>query len=82
MIVPPAHPAGHENGAALTLAWRHVIGAGFALPRDADRGSAVQAVPALVHGRQSALRGPPGRGAGLKTGGPSLHPASERSLRA
>ncbi len=35
MIGPPAHPAGDENGAALTLAWRRVIGPGFALPRDA-----------------------------------------------
>ena len=29
--------ARHEKDAALTLAWRNVIGAGFALPRDAGR---------------------------------------------
>ena len=35
---PPAHPARHEKGgAALTLAGRDAIGAGFALPRDAGR---------------------------------------------
>ena len=39
------HP-GLEEGGELTLAWRRVIGAGFALPRDADRRSAFQAVPA------------------------------------
>ena len=31
--------ARHEKDAALTLAWRNVIGAGFALPRDAGRRS-------------------------------------------
>ena len=35
---PPAHPARHEKGgAALTLAGRNAIGAGFALPGDAGR---------------------------------------------
>ena len=34
--------ARHEKDAALTLAWRNVIGAGFALPRDAGRRPALR----------------------------------------
>ena len=41
--------------AALTLAGGGVVGAGFALPRDAGRRPALQAVPALLRG--SAVRG-------------------------
>ena len=72
-----------RGSAALTLAWRSAVGAGFALPRDAgrrpalrcrarftcvggtrlrgpagrcaDRRSALQAVPALLHNRQYAI---------------------------
>ena len=47
MIGFSAHSAGHENGAALTLAWRRVIGPGFALPRDAGQRPAFQAVRAI-----------------------------------
>ena len=43
------------RGAALTLAWRSVVGAGFALPRDAGRRPAFQAVPALLRGRRCAI---------------------------
>ena len=52
MVDPLAQPVRDANGAALTLAWRRVIGPGFALPRDADRRSAVcwfsQDVPFLA----------------------------------
>ena len=44
-----------KGGAALTLAGGGVVGAGFALPRDAGRRPALQAVPALLRG--SAVRG-------------------------
>ena len=44
--------AGIGRGAELTFAWRSTFGAGFALPRDADRRSAFQAVPALLLGRR------------------------------
>ncbi len=56
MVGPPAHPAGQENGAALTLAWRRVIGPGFALPRDAGQRPAFQAVPAIAPSAIRALR--------------------------
>ena len=62
MIGPSAHPAGHENGAALTLAWRSVIRAGFALPRDAGQRPAqfsrwgLQAVPTIAPSALRALR--------------------------
>ena len=42
--------SGAGRGWTLTLAWRSVIGAGFALPRDAGRRPALQAVPALLRG--------------------------------
>ena len=45
------------EAAEFTLAWRGVVGAGFALPRDADRRSAFQAVPALLLGRRYAVTG-------------------------
>ena len=50
------------RGAEPTLAWPGVVGAGFALSRDADRRSAFQAVPALFRGRRCAFRGPLGKG--------------------
>ena len=56
MIAPAARPAGHENGAALALAWRRVIGPGFALPRDARRRPAFQAVPAIAPSALRALK--------------------------
>ena len=56
MIGPLAHPAGDENGAALTLTWRRVIGSGFALARDADRRSAFQAVRTIAPLAMRALR--------------------------
>ena len=56
MIGPPARPVGHENGAALTLAWRRVILPGFALPRDAGRRPAFQAVRAITPSAIRALR--------------------------
>ena len=40
------------------LAWRSVIGAGFALPRDAGQRSAFQAVPALFRNRRYAVSRP------------------------
>ena len=48
------HPVLGE-GAALMWAWRGVIGAGFALPRDAGRRPALQAVPALLRGWRCAI---------------------------
>ena len=64
MIDPLAHPARDANGAALTLAWRRVIGPGFALPRDAGRRPALQAVPALFLGWGTRFRRPLGGDAG------------------
>ncbi len=55
-----------KKDAALTLARRNVIGAGFALPRDAGRRPAqfsrwgLQAVPALLHNRRYAVSRPSG----------------------
>ena len=64
-----------RKGAALTLAWCSVIGADFALPRDADRRSAFQALPAHLRGWRSLsispfpLPGdPPSRGPGHACG--------------
>ena len=48
-------PRPHEKGVALTLAGPGVIGAGFALPRDAGRRPAFQAVPALLRSWQCAI---------------------------
>ena len=45
-----SRPPGLEGGAALTLAWRSVIGAGFALPRDAGRRPALPDLRASFHG--------------------------------
>ena len=56
----PRHP-GLGEGADLTLASRSIIGAGFALPRGADRRSAFQAVPALLRRQRYAV--PPACGA-------------------
>ena len=50
---PPALP----GGAALTLTGCRVIGAGFALPRDAGRRPAFQAVPAILLGQRWEFRG-------------------------
>ena len=57
MVDPLAQPVRDANGAALTLAWRRVIGPGFALPRDADRRSAVQAVGVVFRGWRWEFRG-------------------------
>ena len=43
------------RGAEPKLAWPGVIGAGFALPRDAGRRPAFQAVPALLLGRRTTV---------------------------
>ena len=51
MIGSARSPRPHERDAALTLAWRSVVGTGFALPRDAGRR------PALRFARRPALRG-------------------------
>ena len=56
--VSPAQRTG--EGAALPPAGRGIIGAGFALPRDADRRSAFQAVPALPFGRRAKPVAPSG----------------------
>ena len=56
----------------VTATARSITSAGFALPRDADRRSAFQAVPALFLPQRYVVHGPAGRGAGLKTGGPFL----------
>ena len=44
----PRRRPGLGESAEFTLARRGVIGAGFALPRDADQRSAFQAVPMLL----------------------------------
>ena len=86
MIDPLAHPARDANGAALTLAWRRVIGPGFALPRDAGRRPALQAVPALFLGWGTRFRRPLGGDAGVnaptgRTGRRSLSGAALRTWR-
>ena len=53
--VSVSRPPGLGGGAVLTLAWVGVIGAGFALPRDAGQRPALQAVPALFHNRRTAI---------------------------
>ena len=83
---PPVHPAGHEKGrGALPSDRCNAIGAGFALPRDAGRRPALQAVHALLVARPSAVRGPPDSGAVDRTiGGGSLPAplsAQKRRLR-
>ena len=47
--------SGLGEGGELTSAWCSVIGAGFALPRDAGRRPAFQAVPALLLDRRCAV---------------------------
>ena len=42
MIGSARSPRPHERDAALTLAWRSVVGTGFALPRDRGAASSVQ----------------------------------------
>ena len=48
---------GSREGADLTLEWHSVIGAGFALPRDAGRRPALH-VPALLLGWRYAVSRP------------------------
>ena len=66
---PSRHP-GLGEGAALTLVWRNVIGAGFALPRGAGPKTGVpwqRAIPELGSTpSRPAARG----GAGVNTGVP------------
>ena len=59
----PARCRSETGAPAVRLAWRSVVGAGFALPRGADRRSALPAVPALLRGRRFApSRHPSDRG--------------------
>ena len=51
-------------------AWRSAAGAGFALPRDADRRSALQAGGVIREQVGCAFRPPVADGAGVNTGGP------------
>ena len=68
-----SRPPGLEGGAGLTAAWRSVIGAGFALPRDAGRRAPPGELPGAPVARGDGLVGyrrrsrPPGLegGAGL-----------------
>ena len=66
-------PPGLKGGAALTLVWRCAIGARFALPRDADRRSAVPCLRTIRTVGVPARRRPPKR--------PSLRSHSPREPR-
>ena len=50
-----SRPSGLEGGAGLTAAWRSVIGAGFALPRDAGRRPALLSRAVRVGGVPSSV---------------------------
>ena len=48
-------PSAIRGSAAVRLAWHSVVGAGFALPRDAGQRPALQAVPAILLGQRYAV---------------------------
>ena len=69
--------ARHEKDTALTLVWRNVIGAGFALPRDAglETGGPFPAVlPAQMTFPSGTPTPSPNRAIGLHTEPPSVNP--------
>ena len=66
------------NVAVLGLLWRRVVGAGFALPRDAAQRSAFRA-GGVIRGQEGcAFRPPPADGAGGNTGVPGLGQSGRR----
>ena len=74
-----SRPPGLNGGAALTLAQRSVIGAGFALPRDAGRRPALRCRARFTRVSRTRSRPPPAGRADRRSTFPDLRVVKEKS---